>query len=44
MEEAKCNIMKITNNNPAYMKEALDIIEDFEKRSRLREKPQKANY
>ena len=44
MEEAKCNIMKITNNNPAYMKEALDIIEEFEKRSRLRKKPQKANY
>ncbi len=44
MEDAKCNIMKVTNNNPEYMNEALNIIEEFEKRSVMRKNSKKANY
>ena len=44
MEDAKCNIMKVTNNNPEYMNDALNIIEDFERRSTMRKNAKRANY
>ncbi|GEM_PF-59494 len=44
MEEAKENIMKVTNNNPEHMNEALAIIKDFERRNQARNVKKTSNY